>query len=90
MNRKELIKAVAHEITETMVLTEKMLTSILSRIAYGLAAGDEVILRDFGVFHVRTRNARMGRNPKTGAAVKIPDMKVVKFTPAKALREAVK
>ncbi len=59
---------------------------VLDEIAQTLAAGGRVELRGFGAFSVRTREARVGRNPRTGAAVKVAAKKVPFFKPGKELR----
>ena len=54
-----------------------------------LVAGERIELRDFGVFSVVRRKARLARNPKTGDAVQVPEKSVVKFKPGRLLRERV-
>jgi len=55
-----------------------------------LSAGDKITLVGFGTFNVATRSKREGRNPRTGAKIKIPASKVVKFKAGKTLSEKVK
>jgi integration host factor subunit beta len=64
---------------------EKVVNTILGQISAALVAGDRVELRGLGVFSVKTRNAREGRNPKTGAAVPIAEKKTVAFKPGKGM-----
>jgi len=59
-------------------------------IAETLLAGDEVSLNGIGKLKIKDKPARDGRNPKTGATIPIPAQKVVKFSVAKSLKEAVK
>ncbi len=68
---------------------ERALREILSYLADGLAAGDRIEIRDFGVFETRLRPARKGRNPRSGAAVAVPDQYHVHFKPGTLLREQV-
>jgi integration host factor subunit beta len=58
---------------------EEIVETILHSIAVALSRGERVELRGFGVFYVHMRNARNGRNPMTGEAVRIPEKKVAKF-----------
>ena len=63
--------------------------AVFSTIAYALARDETVVIAGFGKFDVRTRAARTGRNPQTGATVAIAASRVPSFKPAKALRDAV-
>jgi integration host factor subunit beta len=65
---------------------EAIVNTILGRIADALVAGDRVELRGFGAFTVKTRNARTGRNPKTGAAVSIEDKRIPVFKTGKTMQ----
>ena len=62
---------------------------VIEGIASVLKFGDSLAIKGFGTFRVEERAARKGRNPQTGAEIDIPASKTVKFTPAKALKEAV-
>ncbi len=68
---------------------EIVMNTILSVIGDALASGDHVELRGFGSFTTKERNARVGRNPKTGDAVMVPAKIVPHFKPGKDLRERV-
>lgn len=89
-NKQELVNDVA----TTTGLTKKDATAavdaVFASIQDTLAKGDKVQLIGFGNFEVRTRAARKGRNPQTGAEIEIPASKVPAFKPGKALKEAVK
>lgn len=63
--------------------------AIFDTIAKALAGGEDVKVAGFGVFRKKIRKAREARNPKTGEMVHVAEKKVVRFTPAKALKEAV-
>ncbi|MES1158845.1 MAG: integration host factor subunit beta [Terricaulis silvestris] len=65
---------------------EHALDIVLDEIAQALASGGRVELRGFGAFSVRKRDARTGRNPRTGAAVKVAAKRVPFFKPGKELR----
>ena len=66
-----------------------MLSLVLETITKTLAKGDEVVFVGFGSFKVKKRSARTGRNPKTGAVLKIPARKVPHFSAGKKLKEAI-
>ena len=66
------------------------LGTILDEIKKSLKQGKSVVLTGFGTFSVSKRKARMGRNPRTGKALKIPARKVPRFKAGKGLKEAIK
>jgi len=89
MNKEELLNEVA-KTTCTKAEAGKALDAVLGAIKKALKKGDKVTLVGFGTFSVSKRSARTGRNPQTGAAIKIAARKVPKFTAGKALKDAVK
>ncbi len=66
---------------------ERIVSTLFEEITAALARGDRVELRGFGAFSVKKRDARMGRNPRTGAAVPVPAKTVPFFKAGKELRE---
>lgn len=66
---------------------ERIVATVFDEIAAALGRGDRVELRGFGAFSVRNRSARVGRNPRTGAEVHVPDKSVPYFKTGKELRE---
>ncbi len=89
MNKQDLIAEVA-KTTCTKAEAVKALDAVLGAIKKALKKGDKVTLVGFGTFSVAKRTARKGRNPQTGAPIKIAAKKVPKFTAGKALKTAVK
>ena len=89
MNKTELISAMAERSGLSKKDTEKALTAALETIAAALAAGDRVQLVGFGAFEVKSRAARLGRNPKTKETIEIPASKVPVFKAGKALKDIV-
>ena len=89
MNKGDLIHSVA-KVVETKKQAQDVVDCVLSSIADALKNGENVTLTDFGTFKVVKRNARKGRNPSTGEEIEIKEAKIPKFTPSKALKEAVK
>ena len=65
---------------------EAIVNTILGRISDAMVAGDRVELRGFGAFTVKPRGARIGRNPKTGAAVSVTDKRVLAFKTGKTMQ----
>lgn len=89
MNKQELVNSVAEKAGLTKKDAEKAINAVIDSIKGALNAGDKVSLIGFGTFEVRTRAARSGRNPQTGAAIKIPAGKVPAFRPGKELKDSV-
>lgn len=89
MNKSELIAAVAENASLTKKDAEKAINSVVETVTKALKAGDKVQLVGFGTFEVRKRGARTGKNPRTGAAIKIAASKVPAFKAGKALKDSV-
>lgn len=89
MNKTDLIDAIASAANLTKKDAKAALEATLSAITSSLKAGDPVQLIGFGTFKVSERKARTGRNPQTGAEIKIPASKVPAFVAGKALKEEV-
>ena len=89
MNKAELISAIAEESELSKAKAEFALNSIMDNIKKAVTKGDSVQLIGFGTFKSGKRAARIGRNPQTGAELKIPAAKTVKFGAGKAFKDAV-
>ena len=89
MNRAELVAAIATRTGATKKATEETLTAFIDAVSGELKKGAKVQLVGFGSFEVRKRAARKGRNPQTGAEMKIPASKAPVFKAGKALKEVV-
>ena len=89
MNKAELIAEVAVKAGLSKKDSEKAVNAALNTIAASLEAGEKVQLVGFGVFDVKERGSRMGRNPKTKKEIEIPASRVPQFKAGKALKEAV-
>lgn len=90
MNKEQLVEKVADRTGATKKDALEVLNTALDLVTGALRKGDKVTLVGFGTFLVRKRKAREGRNPQTGAKIKIPAKKVPAFTAGKELRSAVK
>lgn len=89
MNKQELVASVAEKSGLTKKDSEKAVNAVFASIETSLAKGDKVQLVGFGTFEVRKRAARKGRNPQTGAEIKIAAAKVPAFKAGKALKDSV-
>ncbi len=89
MNKIELIEHVARQADISKAAAGRALEAVVGGIRSSLKKGNSVTLVGFGTFSIGKRAARSGRNPRTGAAIKIKAAKVPKFRPGKALKDAV-
>ena len=89
MNKTELIAAAAERSGLTKRDAEKALNAAIDAITAALVAGDKVQLSGFGIFEVKEREARMGRNPHTGEAMEIAASRVPGFKASKTLKDAL-
>ncbi len=88
MTKSDLIKRLAVANPHLYLRdVERIVATVFEEIGAALARGDRVELRGFGAFSVRPRNARVGRNPRTGNEVQVPDKAVPYFKTGKELRE---
>lgn len=89
MNKTELIAAVAQQADLTKKQAEAAVAAVTSTITNALVEGDKVQLVGFGTFEVRSREARTGKNPRTGEVIQIAASKVPAFKAGKALKDEV-
>ena len=89
MNKSELIEHIATEADISKAAAARALEAMIGGVTATLKSDDSVSLVGFGTFTVGTREAREGRNPRTGVAIKIEAAKVPKFRPGKALKDAL-
>ncbi len=89
MNKAELIDAMASDANLSKADAKRALESLTSNVTSALKKGDKVALIGFGTFSISARSARTGRNPQTGATIKIAAKKVAKFKAGSALSSAV-
>jgi DNA-binding protein HU-beta len=90
MTKTELIARVADVAGMTKVDATKAVDAVSSVVESALSKGEKVTWTGFGTFEVRSRAARMGRNPQTGAPLHIPASKTPAFKAGKGLKDAVK
>lgn len=89
MNKEDLVNAIATATKLSKKDTETTVNAALDAITAAMKGGQKVTLVGFGTFAVRERAAREGRNPRTGAPLKIAAKKAPAFTPGKGLKDAV-
>jgi DNA-binding protein HU-beta len=89
MNKESLVKEVAEQAGVTKADASKTIDAVFDAIQGSLKKGEPLSLVGFGSFKVSKRNARTGRNPRTGEPLSIPESIVPSFSAGKALKEAV-
>ena len=89
MNKSELVSAIATTTSHTQKDIAAMLDAFMATVNDTLKKGEEITLVGFGTFKTSERQARTGRNPKTGDVIQIKACKVPQFKAGKGLKEAV-
>jgi nucleoid DNA-binding protein len=90
MTKKDLIEMVAKKANLTNKASRDAVQTTLNTIRDALKRGEKVVLTGFGTFSIRSRQQRVGRNPKTGAKITLAARKAPGFTPGKTLKKAVR
>jgi DNA-binding protein HU-beta len=90
MNKQDLIAKIARDTGRTKIDAAAAVESLLDGITRALKKGDGITFVGFGTFKTSLRRARMTRNPRTGASIKVPKRRVVRFTAGKTLKTAVR
>ena len=89
MNKTELIAAVAEKAGLTKKDAERVINATIDTITDQLSKGDKVSLSGFGIFEVKAREARVGRNPRTKETIQIPATRMPAFKASKTLKDTV-
>ncbi|MGN0004624.1 MAG: HU family DNA-binding protein [Candidatus Gastranaerophilaceae bacterium] len=90
MNKADLVKEVSQKAKVSQKTAAEVLDAVLETVEATVAAGNKVTLVGFGTFEARKRGARTGRNPQTGAEIKIAEKTVPVFSAGKKFKETVK
>ncbi|PTX55246.1 DNA-binding protein HU-beta [Melghirimyces profundicolus] len=90
MNKNDLINNIAKKSGMTKKDVETVVNGFLDEVTHALETGEKVQLIGFGTFETRKRSSRSGRNPQTGAAIKIPESTIPAFKAGSKLKDAVK
>jgi len=86
MTKKDIIMKISDDTKLKQVEVKEVVQRTFDMIIDSLKRGDNIELRNFGIFKVKTRKGRLGRNPRTGDSVNIPDKKVVSFKPGMKMK----
>lgn len=89
MTKADLVDEVARTVQITKKQAESIVNIVFDSIVQSLRSGEKIELRGFGSFRLRSRKARIGRNPKTGERVEVPSKKIPYFKPGKELKELI-
>ena len=90
MTKKEIAIKIADETGIKQIVVKEVVQKTIDAMIESLAKGETLELRNFGVFKVKERKARPGRNPRTGETVSVPPKKVVTFKPGLVMKQSVK
>ena len=90
MLKADVVEKVAKEAHLTKKAAKEAVDSTFGAINSSLRKGEKVVVSGFGTFVIRGRKARIGRNPKTGDSLKLPQMNTVGFIAAKSMKKAVR
>ena len=89
MNKTELVAAVAQKTGLTKKDAERVVNATMDTVVETMKKGEKVQLSGFGIFEVKTREARVGRNPRTKESIQIPATKTPAFKASKTLKDSV-
>ncbi|HEV8677504.1 MAG TPA: HU family DNA-binding protein [Candidatus Paceibacterota bacterium] len=90
MNKQDIAEKVHGVLGGTKADAERAVETMVETIVSALKKNEEVSIAGLGIFKTKMRAARTARNPRTGESVNVPSMRVPKFQPAKALKDAVR
>ncbi len=90
MTKKEIAIKIADETGIKQIIVKEVVQKTIDEMIEALVRGETLELRNFGVFKVKERKARIGRNPRTGETVSVPPKKVVTFKPGLIMKQRVK
>ena len=90
MTKKDIILKVSDETNLKQIDVKKVVQKTLDCIVEALIRGEKIELRNFGVFKIKQRKSRIGRNPRTGQVVPVPPRKVVVFKPGLEIKKKVR
>jgi len=90
MTKKDIVLRIADETNIKQIDVKKVVQKTFDSIIESLVRGEKVELRNFGVFKIKVRRSRTGRNPRTGEVVPVPSRKVAVFKPGLEMKEKIK
>jgi nucleoid DNA-binding protein len=89
MTKKDIVIKVSEDTGLKQIDVKRIVQRTLDHIVEALTNGETVELRNFGIFKVKSRRSRVGRNPKTGVTVPIPEKRIVSFKSGKIMKKRV-
>ena len=89
MTKKDIVIKIAEDTELKQIDVKRIVQGTLDHIVEALTRAETVELRNFGIFKVKTRKSRVGRNPKTGVEVPIPEKRIVSFKPGMVMKKRV-
>jgi nucleoid DNA-binding protein len=89
LTKKDIVNKIAEDTGIKQIWVKKVVQKTFDSILDALVKGNRVELRDFGIFKVKARRARKGRNPRTGVAVPVPPKKAVVFKAGMEMKKKV-
>jgi Bacterial nucleoid DNA-binding protein len=89
VTKKDIVIRIAEDTEYKQIEVKEIVQKALDHIIEALTKGDTVELRNFGIFKVKSRKSRVGRNPKTGETVPIPEKRIVSFKPGMVMKKKV-
>ena len=90
MTKKDIALKVADKTGIKQIIVKQVLQSIFDCVIESLIRDEKIELRNFGVFKIKTRRPRIGRNPRTGQTVPVPSRRVVIFKPGLEMKQKIK
>ena len=89
MTKKDIVVKIAEDTELKQIDVKRVVQRTLDHIVEALTRAETVELRNFGIFKVKSRKSRVGRNPKTGVEVPIPEKRIVSFKPGMVMKKRV-
>ena len=89
MTKKDIVIKIAEDTELKQIDVKRVVQRTLDHIVEALTRAETVELRNFGIFRVKTRKPRVGRNPKTGVTIPIPEKRIVSFKPGMIMKKRV-
>jgi len=90
MTKKDIVLKIADESKFKQVVVKKVVHRVFDVMLEALLKGDKIEIRNFGVFKVKKRKPRIGRNPRTNQPVPVPERKTVVFKPGLEMKQRIK
>jgi nucleoid DNA-binding protein len=90
MTKKDIVLTIADESKFKQVVVKKVVHRVFDVMLEALLKGDKIEIRNFGVFKVKKRKPRIGRNPRTNQPVPVPERKTVVFKPGLEMKQKIK